>query len=292
MDNKPNDKKSILMIITSMLIFGSIGIFRRNLPVPSAFLACIRGIIGGIFLIIVVKLKNGFVKVKVSRKQLLLLIISGIVMGLNWIFLFEAYNYTTISIAQLCYYMEPTIVMLLSPIFFRERLTYKKIICIILAVIGMFFVSGVIENRHLDNRSIYGIIFGLLAAVCYSMVVIMNKKVEVVDAYQKTIGQLLTAGIVILPYVIITKSYVNENNNYISIILILVLGIVHTGVAFLLYFGSLHGLSIQSAAILSYIDPVSALLFSTILLKEPMSVYGMIGAVMIIGSAIICEVRV
>ena len=291
MERKENDRKSVLMILSSMLIFGTIGIFRRYIPLSSAFLAFSRGILGGLFILAFVRLKRGKAEERLPVRTVIWLAATGAVMGINWILLFEAYNHTTVAVATLCYYMQPTIVVLLSPLIFRERLTGKKAVCAAVAIAGMVLVSGVIGGGEAQAGSLQGILLGLGAAVFYSGVVIMNKRISGIDAYQKTIIQLLTAGAVMIPYLLLTNGFSSEGVSTRTVILLLVVGLVHTGIAYVLYFGSMDGLKVQSVAIFSYIDPVSALLFSAIFLKEPLSAMGIIGAVMIIGSAVISEIQ-
>ncbi len=285
-----NDRKSMLMFVSSMLIFGTIGVFRRYIPFSSAFLAFSRGILGGIFLLLFAVLRKG-AKEQLQNRHLLWLVLSGALIGINWMLLFEAYNYTTVAVATLCYYMQPTIVVLLSPIIFKEKLTGKKAICAFIAIIGMVLVSGVINDGSQKIGSFQGVLLGLGAAVFYSIVVIMNKRIAGVDAYQKTTIQLLSAGIVMIPYLFLTGGFDMGEVSARAIILLVLVGIVHTGIAYVLYFGSMEGLSVQTIAILSYIDPVSALLFSALLLREPLNVMSIIGAVMIIGSAIVSEMK-
>ena len=289
MENKANDRKSIWMIVSSMLIFGTIGIFRRYIPVSSAFLAFFRGILGGICIFAFTRLKMQEGKEKLPRRALLGLIVSGALIGINWMLLFEANNHTTVAVATLCYYLQPTIVMLLSPLIFREKLTLKKSICAAVAIIGMVLVSGVLGES--SGGSIRGVLLGLGAAVFYSSVVIMNNKIRGIDAYRKTTVQLLSAGMVMIPYLLLTNGFSGEGFSLSAVLLLLVVGIVHTGIAYVLYFGSMDGLRVQTVAILSYIDPVSALLFSALLLREQLSGLSILGAVMIIGSAVVSEIH-
>ena len=289
MNREINDKKSVLKFVLSSLIFGTIGIFRRYIPVTSAFLAFSRGILGGIFVLCYILLTRKKSIRSIPSDKLKWLILSGAVMGMNWMLLFEAYNHTTVAIATLCYYMQPTIVVLLSPVLFREKLTLKKAICAAAAIIGMVLVSGVIGGDSTQGNNIYGVLLGLGAAMFYSTVIIINKKVSGVDQYPKTMVQLFSAGIAMVPYMIITHSFGTIPTDVTPLILLLIVDLVHTGITYVLYFGSMDGLKAQSVALLSYIDPVSALLFSAIFLNEPLSIYGIIGAIMIIGSAMISE---
>ena len=286
-----NDRRSLAMFVSSMLIFGTIGVLRRYIPLPSAFLAFARGILGGLFLWAFVRIKKKNAGAKLPPRILVRLIITGAIIGINWILLFEAYNHTTVAVATLCYYMQPTIVVLLSPLIFRERLTGKKAVCAAVSIVGMVLVSGVIGDGGGQGGDIRGILLGLGAALFYSAVVIMNKLTPGIDAYQRTTVLLLSAGAVMLPYLLFTNGFGGEGFSALSVALLLVLGIVHTGIAYALYFGSMDGLSVQTIAVFSYIDPVSALLFSALLLREPLSILNILGAVMIIGSAMISEIK-
>ena len=286
-----NDRKSLTMIIASMLIFGSIGVFRRFIPLSSPFLAFSRGLIGGLVILAFMKLKGAGAGEKPGLRQVLRLAFTGAVIGANWILLFEAYNHTTVAVATLCYYMQPTIVVLLSPLFFKERLTARKAACAVVAIIGMVLVSGVVGSRDPQNGNLRGVLLGLGAAVLYAVVVMMNKGTRGVDAYGKSVIQLLSAGLVMIPYLLLTNGFAHVELRGSALPLLLIVGVVHTGLAYLLYFWSMDGLRIQSIAILSYIDPVSALFFSALFLKEPLGVPCIVGAVLIIGSAIASEYR-
>ena len=288
-DNKNNDPRSLAMFVLSMLIFGTIGVFRRYLPVSSAFLAFSRGMLGSLFLLLFMKLTGKGREERLSLRQTLWLALSGAAMGINWILLFEAYNYTTVAVATLCYYMQPTIVMLLSPLIFREKLTGKKVLCALIAVGGMILVSGVTGAQSAGKEGMRGIVLGLGAALFYSIVIIMNKKAPGLEAYRKTTVQLFSAGVGMIPYLLLTGGKGEGLFTPVTVLLVAVVGLVHTGVAYVLYFGSMDGLRTQSIAIFSYIDPVSALIFSAVFLREPLTSMNLIGALMIIGSAVASE---
>ena len=281
--------KSYASLISSMLIFGTIGIFRRYIPLSSAMLAFFRGLLGSAFLLILVLAKRGKLK-RIDSKKLLLLAITGAIIGVNWMLLFEAYNYTSVAVATMCYYMQPTIVILLSPLVFREKLTFKKLLCAIAAIVGMVFVSGVADGTEFQPQDIKGILFGFGAAVCYSAAVVLNKKVTVDDVYERTIIQLASAAIILIPYLLLTENVSEIELSGFAVGMVLLVGIVHTGIAYALYFGSMKNLKAQSIAVMSYIDPASALIFSAVFLNEKLSVFGIIGAALIIGSALVSEV--
>lgn len=281
--------KSYTALTSSMLIFGTLGIFRRYIPLSSAMLALFRGLLGSAFLLILVFVKGGKLQ-KLKSRTVFLLAVTGALMGFNWMLLFEAYNYTSVAVATMCYYMQPTIVILLSPFVFHEKLTFKKLICAVAAIIGMVFVSGILNGNGIKTRDIKGILFGLGAAALYSAVVILNKKVVVKDVYEKSIIQLAAVAIILIPYLLLTEDITKTSLNGTAVCMVLLVGIVHTGIAYALYFGSMKNLKAQSIAVMSYIDPVFALLLSAVILHEGLTVYGAIGAILIIGSAFVSEI--
>ena len=281
--------KSYLMLIASMLIFGTTGIFRRFIPLSSGMLAFSRGLLGSAFLALFMRLSRRHSDEKLGLKTLLLLVLTGALIGFNWIFLFEAYNYTSVATATMCYYMQPTIVILLSPLFLHERLTRRRLLCAAAAVSGMILVSGITGGTEASARNLTGVFFGLGAAVLYAAVVILNKKIALDDAYRRTAIQLAGAAVTLLPYLLLTEDFSAIHLSAASIALVLFVGAVHTGFAYALYFGSMKRLKAQSIAVLSYIDPVFALLLSAAVLHESLSPIALIGAALIIGSALISE---
>lgn len=283
-------ERSYLSAVFSMLIFGTVGILRRYIPLPSGVVSLVRGLFGGLFLLLLLKIRKKNV-VKARGKSFVLLIVTGALMGLNWVFLFESYNYTSVQVATLSYYMEPSIVILLSPLFLKEKLNLKKVICVISSVIGMMMVSGVMDGERLTSSDASGIIYGLLAAALYASVVILNKKISGYDSVYKTMIQLFAASLTVIPYILFKENIRDIELSPLSVSLLLVLGIFHTGFAYSLYFGSMERLSAQSTAVISYIDPVSALILSSLILHEHLSLWGIIGSVMIIVSSLLSEIK-
>lgn len=280
-------------LIIAMLIFGSIGLFVRYLDMPSSTIALIRGLIGTTILFSYQRLhKNSFSKTAM-KLNLKVLLASGTAIGLNWILLFEAYRYTTISVATLCYYFAPVIVILLSPIILKEKLGKVQLISVFLSILGMVFVAGVLQNHETGKSNLVGILFGLSAAVLYASVIILNKFIKDMNSMDSTITQLGVATIVLLPYVVLTGNLTKlfENTELKSIAILLIIGIVHTGFAYLLYFSSMRGLKGQTVAIFSYIDPVTAILLSTCILGEKMGILQGVGAVLILGATIYSELN-
>lgn len=285
-------------MIMAMLIFGSIGIFVKNIDISSGMLALVRGAVGAFFLTAVSpggrKRDTPLRKEGKGMKQNgWLLILSGAAIGANWICLFESYRYTTVAIATLCYYLAPVFVIAASPLFLKERLTPVKAVCAAVSLLGMLPIAG-IGNGNVGGGDARGILFGVAAAILYACVIIMNKRLKEIKPVPMTIFQLGAASLVLLPYVLM-KEGLGENSETFhpsvnTVLLLLTVGIVHTGIAYLLYFSSLVKLSAQQAALFSYIDPVTAILLSALLLHEEMSILQAAGAVLILGAALFSEI--
>lgn len=291
MPTEKNTTTARNQLILSMVIFGTIGIFRKYIPLPSSVVAMARGAFGTVFLLVVLLVKGERISRSAIRKNLRWLFLSGVFLGFNWILLFEAYRYTTVATATLCYYLAPVFITLAAPFFLKERLTAKKVICVAVALLGMVFVSGVLQAGFTDIAEFRGIGLGISAALLYAAVVLTNKKITDISAYDKTITQLGVSAVVLTPYVFITEDVHAAMGALtpVPLFLLLMVAIVHTGVAYALYFGSLKSLKAQTAAMLSYIDPVVAIVLSALVLKEPMDIWAGVGAVMVLGAAFVGE---
>lgn len=274
--------------IIAMLIFGTIGLFVKNIELSSSEIALTRGFIGGVTLILATIFLKRRISFKAVKENLGLLIFSGIAVGLNWIFLFQGYKYTSISNATLSYYFAPVFVTILAPFVLKEKLTLSKFLCVIMALVGMFCIVGVDGIR--GGSDLLGIAYGLLAAGFYASVILMNKFLKGIDSVEITVIQLLSATITLLPYVFGVEGSKLFSVSISSVPYILILGVIHTGLAYLLYFSSLQELKGQTIAVLSYIDPVFAIIISAVVLDERLGVLQIIGGVLILGSSFLSEV--
>ena len=268
-------------LILAMVIFGTVGIFRRYLALPSSVIALGRGVIGAVCLALVLLVRRKGLRGLKGHGGWLF--VSGAMIGFNWILLFESYNHTTVAAATLCYYMAPVFIMLFSPLVLKEKWTGKKAACMALAFLGMVLVSGVIGG---GTGSVRGAALALGAAVLYAGVILINKRLTSVEALLRTTVQIAAASAVLVPYVILTEDAGALSMTPASWGLLLVMGLVHTGLAYVLYFGSLKDLSAHTAAVLSYVDPVVAVLLSALLLHEPMGPIGFLGTVLVLGAAV------
>lgn len=300
MKNK-QEIKAKLLLLTSMSVFGTIGVFRRYIPFPSGMISLFRAVIGTIFLLGFILLKGKKPDSPAIRKNLKLLLIAGTMLGFNWILLFEAYQYTAVSTATLCYYMEPVFFILAAAVVMKEKLTFKNVLCVLAALVGMGLVSDFsfsnihqsgINSLNLESASdAKGVLLGLAAAVLYTTVVLISKHLKDIDGVNVSLVQLATSAVVLIPYVLIVEDTNTVQFNTLNISMLLIIGIVHTGIAYALYYSCLKDLKSQTVALYSYIDPVVSVLLAILILNESMSFMKLIGAVLILGAAIIGEIK-
>ena len=270
------------MLIISMTIFGTIGVFVRNIPLSSGEIALYRAVLAAVLIGIYFIISKNHIPFESIKKEIPLLLLSGVAMAFNWIFLFEAYKYTTVSVATLSYYFAPVIVTVVCPILFREKMTAKQWICFAMSTLGIVLITG-IGDLGGNNNHLVGIFFGLGAAVLYATVILTNKFIKNVEGIHRTFLQFIAAIIVLVPYVIFTSGInltVLEGKGWTCL---LIVGLIHTGITYCLYFSSLKELPGQKAAILSYIDPLVAVLISVLLLNETMTLWQTIGGILILG---------
>lgn len=281
-------KSPRLMMIFSMVIFGTLGVFVRNIPVSSGELALYRAILAALLIAVylgITKQKIPFANIK---KEVPLLLASGVAMGVNWIFLFQAYKYTTVSLATLSYYFAPVIVTVACPFLFKEKLTGKQIICFLMSTAGLVMITGI--GKIGSNTDFIGILWGLGAAFFYAVVILLNKFIKGVEGIHRTFLQFLSAIVILIPYVAVTGGVTLGQLYTVGWINLLIVGLLHTGITYCLYFSALKELPGQKAAILSYIDPLVAVVISVTVLGESMTVWQAVGGLLILGFTLWNEV--
>lgn len=271
-----------VMLVSSMTVFGTIGLFVRNIALSSGEIALYRAVLAATLIAVYLIVTKQKIAVGDIKKEVLLLFLSGVAMGFNWILLFEAYNYTTVSVATLSYYFAPVIVTLACPILFKEKLGKKQIICFIMSTLGIVLITG-IGDLSQGSSHLVGIMFGLGAAVLYATVILLNKFIKNVAGIHRTFLQFIAAIAVLVPYVMLTSGCNVMSLDGVGWGCLLTVGLFHTGITYCLYFSSLKELPGQKAAILSYIDPLVAVLVSVLILGESMTMMQILGGALILG---------
>ncbi len=274
--------------ILSMLIFGSIGIFVKFINVPSAQIVQYRTIFGSMCLVLLLVAKRQKFDFKSAKKNALPLIIAGVAIGSSWAFLFEAYKTTSVGLATIVYYSAPILVFFLAPIIFKEKITKPQLVAILLAVLGMLLVN----IKEITSGTIsLSIIYALCSALLYAVIMIDNKFIKGMNGTESTLVQLIVAAVVMTAYCALSTGEILYLPSITDLLLLIVVGILHTGVAMLLYIGNLQNLSPQNIAIFSYIDPASALLYAFVILSETLLWYQFIGGMLIFGGALFAQLK-
>ena len=271
----------------SMAVFGTIGFFVRNISVSSGELALYRAVLAALLIgayLLITKQKIPFREI---GKEARLLLLSGAVMGVNWILFFQAFRYTTVSLATLSYYFAPVIVTVASTVLFREKLTGRQILCFVMSTLGLVLITGTVGFS--GGRDLIGVLFGIGAAFLYATVILLNKFIKNVDGIHRTLLQFLAAIVVLAPYVAISGGSTLGTMNLKGWISLLVIGLIHTGVFYCVYFSSLKELPGQKTAILSYIDPLVAVIVSVTILGEPLTWLQAVGGLLILGFTLLNE---
>lgn len=280
-------KNAYLKYISALLMFGSNGIVASYILLSSYEIVFLRTLIGSLFLILVFALSKQKIQFWKNKSHFVWLVISGVAMGASWIFLYEAYAQIGVSIATLAYYCGPVIVMILSPVIFKEKMTISKLLGFLAVIIGMLFVNG----QALSQGSIsWGLICGILSAIMYAIMVVFNKKAVSVTGLENSMCQLIISFVTVTIFIALRQGFsicVTREN----LMPILLLGVVNTGIGCYFYFSSIGELPVQTVSICGYLEPLSALLFSAAILGEKLSLMQITGAVLILGGAAFGELH-
>lgn len=282
-------KKQWIFMIT-MVIFGTMAPFVRQVAVSSGEMALYRAILALLLIGPAVLMSRQKLPGAQIKKALPLLLLSGAAMGFNWVLLFQAYKYTTVSVATLSYYFAPVLVTVLCPVLFKEKMTTLNWLCFGFSTLGIVLLTGLGDPSQGQNH-LLGIGFGLGAAVLYASVMILNKYIKGVPGLRRTFFQFLAAVLVLVPYVLASGGMTLEKLDTTGWVCLLILGLVHTGATYCFYFSSIKDIPGQKAAILSYLDPLVAVIISVTVLHEAISIPQIIGGCLILGFTLLNEIK-
>lgn len=282
--------QSKIQFILSMIIFGTIGLVVRNIDLSSSERALLSSLIGCLFLTVLFFMMNKKISWQLMKSNASILLFSSIALGGNWVFLYQSYDHTTIANATLGYYFAPVFVMILSPIILKEQLSLKKVVCILVAIMGLVLIVGEgVSASKTDD--LLGLFYGLVAAAFYAALLLLNKFIKGMEKLELTIIQLGTTAIFLMPYVLLTSGFGMFNVSRASIPFIFILGIFNTGIGFWLFFSGMEKLKGQSIAMLSYVDPFVAILISALVLQEQMTMLQMLGGALLLASTFMSEIK-
>lgn len=285
--NQKNKNQALYygLYILSLLIFGTNGVLVSHISLQGSQIVLIRTLLGGLLLTALVLLRGGFDRSAVKAERCFLLG-GGVALALNWIALFTAYRLLNVSLATLIYYAGPMLVLLFSPILFHEKLRGLTVLAVVIVAVGLVCISGSIAS---SGMSIMGLLVAAASALFYAALIVFNKRITLTGGMQTAAIELDIAFAVVLVYVLLTAGLPHPTRADIP--WLLTIGLVNTGLAYLLYFTGLQKLPAQSVALISYVDPVSALIFSALFLHESLTPVQLLGAFLILGGAILGELK-
>ena len=280
--------KAKLSYVFALFLYGTMGVVLNYINLPIEFVALIRGVVGSLFLLILTLITRGRLDTRSIKKNFKYLLLSGMSLGINWVCLFGAFRVSTVSISILIDYMAPIFMIIVSPLLFKEHLNPKKLICVFIAFIGLIMVSGVMGS-DIAMINVRGLLLAAGAGLGFMGLIIFNKFMGEISVYDKAVVQISIAALTIVPFAIKVGFETSVVWDLKSIFLSFMMGLVSTGIAYYFYFYGISGLSVQTVAVVGYVEPVVTVLASVIFLKESMSMLAIVGAVLIIGAAVSSE---
>ena len=280
--------KAKLSYVFALFLYGTMGVVLNYINLPIEFVALIRGVVGSLFLLVLTLITRGKLDIRSIKKNFKYLLLSGMSLGINWVCLFGAFRVSTVSISILIDYMAPIFMIIVSPLLFKEHLNPKKLICVFIAFIGLIMVSGVMGS-DIAMINVRGLLLAAGAGLGFMGLIIFNKFMGEISVYDKAVVQISIAALTIVPFAIKVGFETSVVWDLKSIFLSFMMGLVSTGIAYYFYFYGISGLSVQTVAVVGYVEPVVTVLASVIFLKESMSMLAIVGAVLIIGAAVSSE---
>lgn len=255
------NRRLFFRFLTGLLLFGFNGIVASHIALESGQIVLLRTLLGSVSLLAFFFLSGHRFSFAGRGRDVTLILLSGAAMGASWMFLYAGYRTIGVSTASLLYYCCPVIVMALSPLVFHEALTRVKITGFLCVCGGIVLVNG----WGGGSLSVTGFLYGILSAVCYAAMLILNKKARSVDGMENSLLQMLSAAAaVFVLLLLLCKGGLAMSVPGASWPWILLLGIVNTGFGCWCY-------------------------FSALLLHERLTPLQITGACLIIGGALFAE---
>jgi len=275
-----------IKLVLVMLIWGSLGVFTRSIPLSALSLAFLRALIALPVLYAVMKMKKSD---RVKWPLLVPYIISGILLGFGWLTLFYGFKHTGISSAVMIYNMCPVYVMIFAPLVLKETISKMQIAVIFVSFLGLFLIVG--QNIS-EGCSYMGLALSAVSGMLYATIVLINRSIKVrVDNQRATFVQILTAMIVLLPFVLVNGEISSVLRlDSMAVAYTILLGILHTGAAYTMFFSLYSQMKSVEIVSYSYLEPLFGILFSVIFIGETLTLPQIIGGILILGSTYIGEI--
>lgn len=281
-------RSDLVKYLFALVLCGSNGIVAAYIDLPADQVPLLRALIGFVTLAVVLLVRNRGTQGLAARshpREVPFLLGSGAALGTGWILLFRSYQMIGVGVTTLIYYLGPVLVMALSPLLFGTRLNRHK-------VLGFAVVAGgavLIGSDSLSSSvSAPGLFLASLTTLCYALMVFCTKRVSHIHGLENATIQLggSLAAVAVL--------FVASGDRLVavpasSVAPVLVIGLVNTAVELYTYYTAIDALPVQSVAVLGYLEPLSAVVLSTLVLGEPFGPSRVIGTACILGGAVWCE---
>ncbi|PYB69189.1 hypothetical protein DMB44_00035 [Thermoplasma sp. Kam2015] len=202
-------------------------------------------------------------------------LVSGVLLGINWISFFYAVDIMPVSMAVVIYYSGPAIAIYLSFIA-GERPN-------MMAMIGGSFSFAATALMFLQsvNLSLYGFAVAMISGLSYAMIAIISRKaVDRLRSSDLVMYQTLIVLIMTAPFL----AFMRFHLTYVNVALIIFAGVFQTGLALILWYDSQRRIGIQTVSVLSYLDPVFAVIFAFLILGQKPTILAVISVSMILAS--------
>ena len=271
----------LLKYLIAIVLYGCNGLLVNNIDASSEYIAMTRGLVGFAVIVLSFFIRGRKIQFESIKRNFAMLVLSGIALGLNWALLFKGFK-IAVSVATLCNYLAPIILIIISPILFKEKITLRQMICVAISLVGLLLISGVLDTNGAASLEAAG--YGLGAAGCFVIMVIFNRKMTDIKPMEKSAVQLLSAAITMIPFVVAKDGFPQQLDQR-SLICLLIIGAATTGFAYILYFDALTHITFEQIAVYGYLEPVIGVITSCIFLGEELTILSTIGAILIIGVA-------
>lgn len=285
--NRSSENFAKYQLLVSMILSGTLGVMMHFVTFPSSVSALSRALISTPFLLLVIRIKKEKLHFSAIRSNKLLLLLTGTMIALSWIFMFEAYRFAPVSVVTLCSYLSPIFLLIAAPVILKEKISIPKWICVLVALVGVLIISGSANLGVQEGLDIRGVLFSMGASLSNTALILLSKKIRNISAYDQTVVQFAAAGLVMLPYTLLTGGFSQLQFDGMSILMLLIIGIVNTGICYVMYFDAMPKVPAQTIALYNYVPSLVSMILSAIVLGERLTLGNMCGGLLILIAAVI-----
>ncbi|MBZ2175560.1 DMT family transporter [Schnuerera sp. xch1] len=276
--------KSLIKIHLAVFLFGISGLFGKLLSLSSIIIVLGRVFFSSIFLLGIMLYFKKDIKLK-CNKDYFYLVVMGVILAIHWSTFFASIQVSTVAIGLLTFSTFPVFVTFLEPYFFKEKIKLSDIVIALITFLGVVFV---VPKFEVENNLTHGVLLGLISGFTYAVLSIFNRK-YVKDYSSSLIAfyEQFVATIILMPFLFLQKPVFQPKD----ILLLILLGIVFTGISHTLFINGLKNIKTQTAAIISSLEPVYGIIFAIFLVKEIPTLREVLGGIIILGTVFYSTIK-